>query len=566
MGLTAALSNAARTLEVFSTGVQVAGNNIANADTPGFIREKLTIATAFPSRQGVLILGNGVIANGIRQQIDKHLEKRIYVANSDASGASTRNDIYKQLETYVNALGDDNLGKQLSGFVASLHNVANQPESAGNRQLAVQAAQTLVGSARALYTQLNSARTGVNDQIRDKINEANALIDQIAKLNPKIIGMESAGLLKSDATGLRSERYVALQRLSEIVPIRVVEQASGGVDVHLGHDSLIISGKVTHFRGSPSVDRGLAVTNVRLEQSTVDFTSTQGSLGGLLAGRDQIIGGYLDQVNAFARNVISQFNRQYSQGQGLVGFTSLVSDHAVTDPTAALNSSAANLSFPPDNGTFQVKLVNTSTGATATTTIHVNLTGVGSQTTLNSLAAQLSGVANLNASVTSDNRLSLSTATGFELRFQNDNSGVLASLGVNSFFTGTGLGDIDVSRTVVGNPNLFAAGTGGGPGDGSNAVLLAQFSNKPVTALNGLTISAFYNRANAALGQSSASEEALSSGSRTFLDALMNQRNQTTGVSLDEEAIAILKLQRGFQAVAKVISTIDQMYEALLRV
>jgi flagellar hook-associated protein 1 FlgK len=93
MGLTAALLNSGRALEVFSAGIQVAGQNVANANTPGYIRETLVLEAADPFQKGGLIFGTGVLAEGIVQEIDKFLETRVHTANSDASASLARETI-----------------------------------------------------------------------------------------------------------------------------------------------------------------------------------------------------------------------------------------------------------------------------------------------------------------------------------------------------------------------------------------------------------------------------------------------------------------------------------------
>ena len=98
MGLNAALGIASRSLEVFTAGINVAGQNIANAQTEGYIREQLKLEPSSPYARGTLIFGTGVSVGGIEQQIDLFLERRVHNANSDFAAADARNQIYRQLE------------------------------------------------------------------------------------------------------------------------------------------------------------------------------------------------------------------------------------------------------------------------------------------------------------------------------------------------------------------------------------------------------------------------------------------------------------------------------------
>jgi len=97
-------------------------------------------------------------------------------------------------------------------------------------------------------------------------------------------------------------------------------------------------------------------------------------------------------------------------------------------------------------------------------------------------------------------------------------------------------------------------------------VLLAAFSEKPIESLGGISIDSYYEKIVANLAQSSASEEALAKGAQTFRDSLMSQREQFSGVSIDEETINVLTYQRAFQSAARLVSTIDELFTILLNI
>jgi flagellar hook-associated protein 1 len=123
-----------------------------------------------------------------------------------------------------------------------------------------------------------------------------------------------------------------------------------------------------------------------------------------------------------------------------------------------------------------------------------------------------------------------------------------------------------VNSLVLNDQRYFASGLGGGPGDNTNALKLAQFVDVSQGVLNGLSIDQFYNSLVANVAQSAAAENALVEGSRNFRDALMIQREQRSGVSIDEEMITIMMLQRNYQAAARIITTVDQLLNTLLNI
>lgn len=566
MSLFTTIRSAGHSLEIFSTGIQVAGNNISNASTPGYIRERLNVTTSPPYSYGGVLLGTGSQIVGIRQQIDKYLETRLHSASSEAAGSDARNLIYKQLETTLGELGTGDLSTSVNDFLAKINDVANQPENTSLRYLAVQQGTQIANSIVALRTRVDDLRTAQTTKINDLVTEANQLIDKIRQLNPQIAQLEGAGMNLSDAGGLRTQRYQALQRLAEIAPIQMNEHDNGIVDVFMGSNYLVLGDQVNHLETVSAVDRGIQVTNVQVENTHSPLTGTSGELNGVINGRDEILGGFVDSLDTFTSNFISLFNQTFSQGEGLQGYTDLTGTYAVNDINQPLNN--AGLAFPPQHGSFEIKVKNLQTGLITTQTINVDLDGIdpSNDTSLDDLRTALNGVGNINATITADRKLKLTAADGFEISFANDTSNVLAGLGLNTFFTGTDSSNIAVNSVVRGNPNFFATGKGGGAADGSNALQLAQFFDQAQTSLGNVSLNQFYLNTVSTVAQESASEQAISDGFATYRDSLSTQRTQYTGVSLDEEAINIMQLQRAYQATAKMITTSDELLNILLNI
>lgn len=564
MGLNSALSVAGQSLEVFSAGMQVVGQNIANAATPGYIRDELQLVTNYPFQKGVLIFGSGVRAAGIEQQIDVFLEKRIHTATSDFQASSARSDIFLKLEAEIRELGSGDLSTSLNQFLASINEVVNQSESTPLRQIAIEQGSQFAGDVTSLRSRIDELRGALSTDIQALVVEANQLIDRIAQLNPQISKSEAAGLLASDAGALRIQRYNALTRLAEIVPIRFNEHDNGAVDVFIGSNTLILGGEKQHLEAFVGVDRGIQVTNVRLTDTKASIPGSGGLIRGIIDGRDQILGDFVDQLDTYASNLIFEFNRLHTAGKGLKGFESLTAFNRVDDQTVALN--VAGLDFTPTHGSFQLKITNQFTGITETTNISIDLDGIGTDTTLEDLRDAINAVANVNASITTTGRLQIDAATGFEFAFADDTSGALAALGINTFFTGSDSGNIAVNSVVANNHAFFAASRGGGPSDGSNAVRLAGFIDGPVDGLSGTSLNDFYDSLITTVAQGSAKESALTEGFGGFLESLNNQREQYSGVSLDEEAIILIEFQHAFQASARLISTIDELFNVLLNI
>lgn len=565
MALNAALQLAGRSLEVFTTGIQVAGQNISNAATPGYIRQEIKLDPSGNYRSGAQLLGTGVVVGGIRQKLDKFLEVRIHAANSDAAASAARDTIYKQLEGQLNELGDSDLSTGLSNFLAAVTEAANHPESTSARQGLITQGEQLANSISSLRTRIDQIRTDQSVKVDSLVGEANELIQQIARLNPQITKLEASGLLKSDAGELRTQRYNALTRLSEIIPTKFVEREDGSVDVFSGNEYLILKNHTQQLVTEADVDRGVRVQTVRLSETGAPVPLSGGELSGVVEGRDDVLGGFVDDLDALTANLIREFNRIHASGQGTIGFTSVTGTTAVLDTTSALN--VAGLAFPPQHGSFQIKVSNSTSGAGVTTTVPIDLDGIdpANDTSLTSLRDYINAnVTGVTASITTDGLMRLNAAAGYEITFGNDTSGVLTSLGINTFFQGTDSNTIGVNPLLLQDTRYLATGRGGGSSDGSNALALTEFLKNPVGGLNGQSLEDFYESVVSSIAQNSAGETAASAAYGDLRDSLLNQREQTSGVSIDEETLKVLQFQRCFQAAARIVSTVDELYQVLL--
>ncbi len=77
MSLFGSVQMAGNTLQAMQIGLQVVGNNISNANTPGYVRQQANFVPAGVQKQGGLILGLGVSVDSITQQVDKFVQARL---------------------------------------------------------------------------------------------------------------------------------------------------------------------------------------------------------------------------------------------------------------------------------------------------------------------------------------------------------------------------------------------------------------------------------------------------------------------------------------------------------
>src|SRR6185369_5804091 len=126
MSLFGTIQNAGNALNAAQIGLQVTGNNIANANTPGYIRERVVLMPSPTQRLGNLLLGSGVKVHSIVQEIDQFLEDQFRSASSDVSNSEIQENTYAQLEGLVGELSSSDLSTSLTKFFNSIQDILNQ--------------------------------------------------------------------------------------------------------------------------------------------------------------------------------------------------------------------------------------------------------------------------------------------------------------------------------------------------------------------------------------------------------------------------------------------------------
>ena len=567
MSLFGSIGLANNTLQANQIALQVIGQNIANANTPGYIREEVVLTPAATQRKGNLLLGLGVRVEAIIQKIDLFLEERLRGAVSDRVNAEAMENAYMQLEGVIGELSDTDLSTSMVNFFSAVNDVANEPTNITLRNLAVLQGGILTTDVNRLYNRVGEMRSDLNDQIIDMADDINRLTEEIRVLNIRIANVEGGDVSASDAVGLRDQRLQAMEEMAELIDVRIKEQTSGGVAIYTGGDFLVFEGVSRPVEVLLESVQGMATASIQLAKTDSPITASSGKLAGLLAARDTTMGGFLTQLDDFAETLAFEFNKLYSQGQGINWFDDLTSEFTVDADNLALDQ--AGLKFTPVAGSFNVLTRNTVTGQTQRTTIHVNLDGIGQDTTLASLAADLNAVAGISASTTNAGRLTIDAASSNEeFTFDGDTSGVLAALGLNTFFIGSTAQNLGISSQLRTDPSKFAAsrdsGTGPYVANEQNALVLAGFLLRPLESHNNESLAVLYDRMTGETTQASSISRAVADGARVFEETLRGQKMATSGVSIDEEGMRMIAFQRSFQASAKYIATLNDLLGLLV--
>lgn len=568
MSLIGALQTAKTSLAAAQAGVQTAGNNISNANTAGYTRQTVRIS-ANRSEQissGVSI-GTGATLTSIDRQVSQALQDSLRTATSDDSRAQTYSSYLSRLESTFNAVGSNDLGDRMTNFFNQVSTLANNPSDSAQGAVVVQTASSLASYIKDLRSRTLTIRSDVETQISQLADQANTYLDTIASLNVKIATSLGAG---GNANDLMDQRDQALNSLSELMDVNVIDQGNGMVNV--------LSGSTVLVQGSQS--RGLTTTLETADNGEYTVTRlvtrdkgdsvsvTGGEIAALTQFRDNDIESALSMLNNTASSLINTVNGISSLGQGVENFSTVTSTEAVNSNTTALNAlttlnGKAVLPSTPKNGSFVISEVNSTTGEVTSRTIDINFDGTA-PTTLTSLAASLTS-GNIKATANADGTLTIeSTDSNTTFSFSDDTSGVLAALGINTIFTGKDASNIGINQTVVSNPSLLATGRNNVSGDNTNAQALVTAYTAANSSLGGVSLQDFYNNYVGTLATTTAMAKDDASATSSILTTVQNQREAYSGVSTDEETINLMNYQRMYQGTARYLNVVNELMDTVM--
>ncbi|MEM7622070.1 MAG: flagellar hook-associated protein FlgK [Planctomycetota bacterium] len=575
MSLTTAMQIGRSALNVSQIGLQITGNNLANAATPGYSRQIAALTPSQGQNFGPYQLGRGVDFAGVRRQVDEALNERLRSSIADQQAAQEQFNILTQLETVIGELSGGALSDELLGFFNTWSDATNLLQAEG---VIVEQGDALAQFVRSLREELSRLRTQVESQIDARVRDADGMLDEVATLNKEIAAIELQG---AGANDLRDRRDTLLEELSAFMDVTLVE--SGTVaDVLVGSIPVVLGGTNRGLTLERVAEGDRLTARVRVEGDGSVLDIEGGSIGGLLASRDGSIDETIDRLDDLAVQLIFQVNKVHSTGTNAGGKTRDRSTLPVplddrglslNDP---LNPTFASLPFQAENGGFFVNIENRATGATTQVRIDVDLDGItdagvagfGDDTTAADIVSDLNAIPGIRAGFDIEGRVSIEAEPGFGFNFERDTSGVLAVMGIGAFFSGTGSSDVAVRDELLTDPTQLSVGRveNGAFIENGTALRLVELQDTQLSELNNRSFLESWSDASYAVAVAASGAETQAAGDALVRENLIAQRASVSGVSTDEESINLITFQRQYQGAARLISVADEMLQTLLSI
>lgn len=503
MSLDLALSIARSGLAAVQRSLAQSSQNVANADTAGYTRKHVT-------QSSVTVGGTpaGLRTSEAQRAVDTALVNKLQSAAAGAAAAAARERILTGIEQAHGTTGEsqtlaDSFGNLQSAFIA----LRATPADAGEQRATLDAATTAAERLNEVSTAIGEARQQAQDGLVEEVAGANAALRDIAALTLRIrIGAEG------DTAALEDQRDQALARLSQSIDVQAVRKpggdmvviARGGIALPLDpdHDVLRIDPATTYPAAWYGSGGGLP--GVTLNGLDITAQIAGGRLGEYVALRDTTLPRFQAETDLAAANLASRFAQQ-----GLTLFTD--SDGTVPDPSQ------------PYAGSSQV--------------------GFAGRIRVNPAVAQ-------NPHLVRDGTDTISGSAVGAGDFTPNPAGGPAGF--------TTLLDrvLDFSfgaNAATGTPWASIATSGLGP-DGT---LASPFAAPATLSGYAERVTSTQTTERAAATTSRASAEALQT-------ALKNKFDAASGVDVDAEMSSMVTLQNAYAANARVMSTLQAMWDTLL--
>jgi len=627
MSLSQALATAMSGLRATQASLALVSSNVANAETPGYVRKTLNQITGMTGD-----FGSSVRINGVNRELDVYLQTQMRTETSGAAYADVRSTYLANLQTvYGNPDQTGTIESAFNALTTAVQGLSTSSDSQSARIGVVNAAQALAQQLNVTTQGIQALRANAETGINDSVNVANIAMAQIATINTQL---QNNGRTDASTAALLDQRDQYVDQLSQLMDVRVVTNNLNQVTVFTNSGVQLVGTEAAKLSFNP---QGTVTPNTlynpnpaksNLGTITIDFphggsydmvgTSSirSGKIAAYLELRDQSLVQAQAQVDQLAASMSSALSDQTTAGvatpasalpaagfdldlaglqsgnvvhvsykDNTTGLTHNLSIVRVDDPsvlpltnsaTIDPNDEVLGINFAGGMGSV-VSQLNTALGSSASLAFSNTPPGSSTLRVLDDGAANRSDVT--AASVTKT--VSSLTGGSAQLPLFTDSgklfSGAITANGLQK----VGLaGRITVNTALLGDPSrtiIYSTSPLTAAGDTTRSdFILTQLTTgsyrySPDTGIGTTgtpftgTLLNFAKQAISAQGEAANTAKQLADGQDVVLNTLKSKVSSTSGVNIDEEMAHLLSLQNAYSANARVMSTVKDMYAALMQ-
>ncbi|EWS54762.1 MULTISPECIES: flagellar hook-associated protein FlgK [unclassified Methylibium] len=298
--------------------LQTIGNNIANANTPGYSRQQVELGTAGGQSTGAGFFGQGVSVQTVTRASDAFLTRDAAMSKSQAARDVARLEQLERLEK-VFPTGESGLGYAAGDLLNAFVDVANRPQDASARQVVLARAEELASRFRAADSQLDALQSGVTEDVKNSVTVVNTLAKRVADINRQIAAAQGSGHAPND---LLDQRDQLISEIGSYVQVTTIEADDGSLGVFIGGGQrLVLGSNAQQLKVVPDAYDAakvrLAISEAGGERLLPEDSLVAGKLPGLLAFQNQDLADARAMIGQLASAIAGAVNRQQSLGLDL---------------------------------------------------------------------------------------------------------------------------------------------------------------------------------------------------------------------------------------------------------
>ncbi|MDR3337779.1 MAG: flagellar hook-associated protein FlgK, partial [Treponema sp.] len=600
--------------------LNITGHNLSNASKEGYSRQRVEMSAFEPIYLPGLNreetpgqIGQGTIISRIERLRDQLLDKRI-IAQAGGEGYWTTRDPYvRMMEQAYLEVGGASIRGKMDAFWDSWQELSIYPADMAGRTSVLERGKTLIDGIHERFKAFKGLQDMVEEDIQLTVKRVNNLSREIAGLNRDIQRIEAQGDNPND---LLDRRDLLVDRLSSIIDVTVDNRDPNEFMVHTA-GFILVQGQIgRQFDLAPGAEND-GYSRITWQDTGDDAHFSDGSLSALLDLRDKTIQDEIQNLDNMAMNFIDLVNEVHREGYGINGLTG---QDFFTEHPFVTN---VNGNYDRDgDGEYDSSYIFRMNGANVLESKaqiglegRITLSGASGNVQVpyyptDTVQDLLSRINNSGAEVVArlnrDGMLSLkgtpaegSIAPGgnpdFVIRHVEDSghflagyAGLLAGSGPEAAYDWGGpdaaaalqggaqswavaptahpSGWIEVNPALLKDPTSVASGFGengrpANPGNGEAALAIAAIRNTAVMVGRLGTFDDYFADSVGRIGMlGEQSREALET-QNLIMKQLKDMRESVSGVNMDEELAAMIKYQHGYNAAARFITTVNQLYD-----
>ena len=622
MSLTQALSTAVSGMRVNQAGLSIVAANVANAETPGWVRKT---AKQVPIAAGAV--GTGVRIASINRELDQFIQRQMRVESSGASYAGLRAEFFDRLQSIYGQPGAvSTLENAYNEFASSLQVLTTSPEMGSARSAVINAAQVLAQQLNGMTSDIQSLRGDAEMGLADAVTRANDAMQRITQINRQL-----ASASPGDATtaSLLDQRDVYIDQLAQMMDITVVPGDFNQLSVFTNSGIQLVGinaatlafdpqggmNPSAQWSNDPSQRTVGTIVLKGANGSDVDLLASNAIRSGEIAAfvemRDEVLVQAQTQLDEIAAAMARALSDRTIDGTAVapvpqagfdIDLSNLIDGNSVrVTYTDNLSGQQRTLTLMRVDDPNALPLSNSATTDPNDRVIGLDFSGgmasVVSQlsTVLATTGLQFSNPAGNTLRILDDgaaNKVNVDAASATytvtsltggvsELPFFVDgnaaytgaiNAGGSQTLGFAGRIAVNGALSADPSRLVVSQTTpLTASGDATRPNFLYDRLNNAVLSFSPETGIgmgtqpfNG-SIHAFMRQVISQQGAAAEAAANLQQGQEVVFNALQQRFSDSAAVNIDEEMAQLLSLQNAYAANARVLTTVKEMLDTLLR-